>query len=148
MARLAPVSLHSDGEENYPESPQLQVQPASPSGPGSSDKENRNNSQNHLSSSAKRKKPVLGMGSGTQPTPRSVSGTKRRRLAERGALDHGSQAVHRRRLQQVNDTDYYDPDQDEDERRRVRKGLRDLTRELNGIVLASSSQSLQRLTCF
>ncbi|KAE8386339.1 Nse4 C-terminal-domain-containing protein [Aspergillus alliaceus] len=34
-------------------------------------------------------------------------------------------------LQQNIDKRYYDPDQDENERRRVRKGLRDLTRELH-----------------
>lgn len=134
MARLVPLSLHSDGEENYPDSPQVQVQPASPSGPGSSDKENRDTSRNHLSSSEKRRKSTQGMTSATQSTPRSASGNKRRRLTQRGLTDIGSQAAHKRRLQQVNDTDYYDPDQDENERRRIRKDLRDLTRELNGIV--------------
>lgn len=127
MARQAPVSLNSDGE-NYPESPQVQVQPASPSGPGSSDKENRGVSGTHLSPSDKRRKSTQGMASQAQSTR-----NKKRRVSERGLSDQGSQAVHRRRLRQINDTDYYDPDQDEEERRRVRKGLRDLTRELNGI---------------
>ncbi|KAK2754407.1 nuclear protein [Arachnomyces sp. PD_36] len=127
MARLAPVSLHSDGEENFPGTPQIQRQPASP---GSSEKENRDSSRTHQTSSEKRKKPTLGMNSATQPTPKSTQ-NKRRRLTERRESGLGSQAAHRRRLQQVNDTDYYDPDQDEGERRAVRKGLRDLTRELN-----------------
>lgn len=138
MAGLAPVSLRSDGEESYPESPQVQVQPASPSGPGSSDKENRNVARARLSPSEKRRKFTQGLSSQTQSTPMSTSGNgnKKRRLTERGLSDQGgSQAVHRRRLQKINDTDYYDPDQDEGERRRVRKGLRDLTRELNGIVV-------------
>lgn len=35
--------------------------------------------------------------------------------------------------QRMNEKDVYDPDQDTEERRRVRKGLRDLTRELYGM---------------
>ena len=30
------------------------------------------------------------------------------------------------------DKEYYDPDQDQDERRALRKGMRDLAKELNG----------------
>jgi len=58
----------------------------------------------------------------------SSSATKRRRLAE-GSLNLGrpSQDV---RSHQPSDKDFYDPDQDENERRRIRKELRDLTQEL------------------
>ncbi|KAG2417339.1 hypothetical protein HFD88_008558 [Aspergillus terreus] len=61
----------------------------------------------------------------------SSASTKRQRLARRTSnLPNGSQS--RMPLtQQDRDRQYYDPDQDERERRRVRKGLRDLTRELN-----------------
>lgn len=145
MARRAPVSLNSDGEENFPESPQIQVQSASPNGPGSSDKENRNAPRDRLSPSDKRRKSTQGTSS---QTPSTQGGNKKRRLTQRGLSDQSSQAVHRRRLQNINDTDFYDPDQNEEERRRVRKGLRDLTRELNGIVIAIESSSQQRKLTF
>jgi hypothetical protein len=65
----------------------------------------------------------------------SSASTKRQRLARRTSnLPNGSQS--RMPLtQQDRDRQYYDPDQDERERRRVRKGLRDLTRELNGTTM-------------
>ena len=84
-----------------------------------------------------------GMAPPTQPTPTSASGGKRRKLSGRGPSGLSSQATHQRRLQQVNDTDFYDPDQDEDERRRVRKGLRDLTRELNGMSTAFNRKTFK-----
>ena len=71
------------------------------------------------------------------PTPSSVEpGTphanKRRRLGERDAPNNVSQAVFQRELDEVDDTKYYDPDQPIEERRIVRKGIRDLFRELAG----------------
>ena len=44
-----------------------------------------------------------------------------------------SQAIHQWELEEAADTQYYDPDQAPEERRAVRKALRDLTRDLNGI---------------
>ena len=44
-----------------------------------------------------------------------------------------SQAAHERHLDEVIDTHFYDPDQDMNERRALRKGLRDLNRNLNGL---------------
>ncbi|KAL4913954.1 Nse4 C-terminal-domain-containing protein [Aspergillus aurantiobrunneus] len=95
------------------------VHPTSPRrSPGSpSDKENLENSAR-----SKRKSPTHNMSS-------SRSNAKRQRLGDRGSnvlagnqpLSHQSEA-HKK---------LYDPDQDAAERRRVRKGLRDLTRELN-----------------
>jgi non-structural maintenance of chromosomes element 4 len=49
-----------------------------------------------------------------------------------------SQARHRRELEERVDKDFYDPDQDERERRAVRKGMRDLNKELNGSSLATA----------
>ncbi|WEW55949.1 hypothetical protein PRK78_001384 [Emydomyces testavorans] len=54
---------------------------------------------------------------------------KRPRVSE-SALNV-SQAAHRKRLEEVVDTQFYDPDQDPEERRAVRKGLRDLSTKLN-----------------
>lgn len=52
-----------------------------------------------------------------------------------------SQAVHQRELEEAADTQYYDPDQAPEERRAVRKALRDLTNDLNGM---SSYRSQRR----
>lgn len=46
-----------------------------------------------------------------------------------------SQAAQEKATQEVNDTDFYDPDQNEEERRAVRKGLRELVKDLNGMML-------------
>lgn len=60
----------------------------------------------------------------------SASG-KRQRLANRTPnIQGGSQMP---QSQVDTDKKYYDPDQDEAERRWLRKGLRDLTRDLHGI---------------
>jgi hypothetical protein len=68
--------------------------------------------------------------------PSSVAGgssNKKRKLGDRSdALP--SQAVHRKELEERVDKQFYDPDQDEEERRATRKGLRDLAKELNGMV--------------
>ena len=63
----------------------------------------------------------------------SSASAKRQRLPNRIANNqHGSQSQ-MSPSQQDPDKQYYDPDQDEKERRRIRKGLRDLTRELHGM---------------
>ncbi|KAL2833552.1 Nse4 C-terminal-domain-containing protein [Aspergillus pseudoustus] len=62
----------------------------------------------------------------SQDMSASNSNTKRQRLAERTS-NAGSQSRPSRKAS----NQFYDPDQDEKERRRIRKGLRDLTRELN-----------------
>ncbi|EED17626.1 nuclear protein Qri2/Nse4, putative [Talaromyces stipitatus ATCC 10500] len=57
----------------------------------------------------------------------SSSGSKRRRLAElQGNMEYTQTRASQRAV-----TDYYDPDQDVSERREIRKGLRDLQRDLN-----------------
>ncbi|KAJ5146085.1 uncharacterized protein N7515_000649 [Penicillium bovifimosum] len=55
--------------------------------------------------------------------PSSRPQSKRQRLTDRNPNSQSGQSY--------NDTRYYDPDQDPEERRIVRKGLRDLGRELN-----------------
>ena len=55
------------------------------------------------------------------------------RLGERDAAPLASQLAHERELDEAADVQFYDPDQDMEERRAVRKGLRDLTRDLNGV---------------
>lgn len=61
----------------------------------------------------------------------SSSGTKRVRLAELQGNAESTQSSQPRASQRaVNE--YYDPDQDVAERRKIRKGLRDLQREMNG----------------
>ena len=55
--------------------------------------------------------------------------SKRQRLSGR-SMNTQSQTSSQRI--QSSGNRYYDPDQDAGERRRVRKGLRDLTRDLNG----------------
>ncbi|OOO08555.1 Nse4 family protein [Aspergillus oryzae] len=61
----------------------------------------------------------------------SSANAKRQRLSNRASnIQSGSQSQVSP-SQQDRDKQFYDPDQDEKERRRVRKGLRDLTRELH-----------------
>ncbi|KAH8423477.1 non-structural maintenance of chromosomes element 4 family protein [Aspergillus melleus] len=96
--------------------------PSQHSSPGTySDKENNQ----HQNSSQNRKRTQ------DRAMASSSASAKRQRLANRIANNqHGSQSQISR-SQQDPDKQYYDPDQDEKERRRIRKGLRDLTRELH-----------------
>lgn len=61
-----------------------------------------------------------------------MSSNKRRRVSEDNLGVPSSQAAHRRQLSEANDTEYYDPDQDPEERRRIRKEFKDLAALLNG----------------
>ncbi|KAL8694115.1 MAG: hypothetical protein Q9218_001168 [Villophora microphyllina] len=68
------------------------------------------------------------------PTPTSVEdGTprsnKRRKLSERG-VPNASQVAHEKELDKLGHNQYYDPNQSMAERRAVRKGIRDLSKEL------------------
>lgn len=66
------------------------------------------------------------------PTADSASsGTKRRRLAELQSNTQSTQPTQFLRSSQRPVTDFYDPDQNVQERREIRKSLRDLTRDLN-----------------
>ncbi|KAL1971015.1 hypothetical protein VTN77DRAFT_2849 [Rasamsonia byssochlamydoides] len=104
-----------------------------PSPSSSSDKEN-STARGSRSRPEKRKSDSQTMASSSLPTPSSDSPTnKRRRLAERQSnVATGSQSQSQpRRSQRFSLNDVFDPDQDENERRRIRKEFRDLTRELN-----------------
>lgn len=69
----------------------------------------------------------------------SLSGSKRVRLAElQGNAESTQSSQFQTRASQRAANDYYDPDQDVAERRKIRKGLRDLQREMNGIFARRS----------
>ena len=61
-----------------------------------------------------------------------ASANKRRKTSGDNLGMPPSQAAHARELSEINDTRYYDPDQDPEERRKVRKELKDLATLLNG----------------
>ncbi|KAJ5619327.1 hypothetical protein N7510_003311 [Penicillium lagena] len=87
------------------------------SSPGrSSDKENHRQSVNKRTA---------------MPPPSSAN--KRRRLTDHDPNIQSQMPMSQRNVQNR----YYDPDQDAGERRKIRKGLRDLTRELNGKFTSS-----------
>jgi hypothetical protein len=67
-------------------------------------------------------------------TPRTARRSKRRRIEEPSQqlpASFDSQMAHERELEDI-DTQFYDPDQDPNERRAVRKAIRDLAKQLNG----------------
>ena len=77
------------------------------------------------------------------PTPNSgddeaPSSGKRRRLEDRGGKPLASQSAHERRLGEEADKRYYDPEQNPDERRQVRREMRDLARDFAGKISAFS----------
>lgn len=111
---------------------QLSSPPSSPAD-DRSDKENRN-----------RRRPQVGkrksdMALNASAAGSSSSGSKRVRLAElQGNVDSIQSSQFQPRASQRAANDYYDPDQDVTERRKIRKGLRDLQREMNGIFARRS----------
>ncbi|KAL8920688.1 MAG: hypothetical protein Q9172_004402 [Xanthocarpia lactea] len=158
MARRANIHI-SDEEESASEPPQKSThqdsrrvnsntQPLSPSPAASfsSDKENRNTpapgSRSTTGKSKRMPPPKLPTpASAGNGTPRSA---KRRKLAER-ALPNASQVAHNGELEKLGNTQFYDPNQSMTERRAVRKGIRDLSKELTDSraeYLAPSSDGL------
>ncbi|KAL8835744.1 MAG: hypothetical protein Q9176_006753 [Flavoplaca citrina] len=135
MARRANMHI-SDEEDSGSEVPRTSArqnsrrvdnQPLSPSPAASfsSDKENR-----QASTTAKSKR----MPPPKLPTPAlAESGTprsaKRRKLGER-RLPNESQVAHEGELEKLGHAQFYDPNQSMAERRAVRKGIRDLSKEL------------------
>ena len=100
----------------------------SPSASFSSDKENRDATP-RLS---KQKGKSTPMAPPQRPTPDNTAlSNKKRKLAER-EVPNASQAAHRRQLEEVGDSRFYDPNQSIAERRKVRKEYRDLSRDLTG----------------
>ena len=103
----------------------------SPAASFSSDKENRGSTAQQGNGKSKAmpppKLPTPALGDNDAPRT-----NRKRKLAEREAPT-ASQIAHARELDEVGDTQYYDPDQSMEERRAIRKGFRDLSRELTGV---------------
>ena len=115
----------------------------SPAASFSSDKENREDvaDMSRQGKGNDRAPPLSKFPTPTSVEPATPRTNKRRRLEDRD-VPMSSQAVHQRELEEAADTQYYDPDQAPEERRAVRKALRDLTRDLNGmfpIILSKNS---------
>ena len=102
----------------------------SPAPSFSSDKENNHGSR-APSRGAKGKAGSARMSTPAQTERRDSAGPSRKRKAP-DALHNPSQARHQRELNQRVDKTFYDPDQDDTERRAVRKGMRALNKEVNG----------------
>lgn len=128
MARLAarpPSHSQRDSEDLVDEasSPSADSEELSPSASQvsqTSDKENRLLGPRATMSGQKRKSTEANMAASTSSGKRRRSGLP-------------SQAIFQREVEARKDKDYYDPDQNPEERRAVRKGMRDLAKELNGI---------------
>ena len=74
--------------------------------------------------------------------PQTMAHARRAKRARLSARDSNVQATQSQVASQAtrnSANQFYDPDQDHRERRQVRKGLRDLTRDLNGKADSSSS---------
>lgn len=97
----------------------------SPSASFSSDKENRENNHNAVSNKGKGR-----MGPPSLPVSIDDTGraNKRRRLGER---DTSTLSPSASRIASRNDADWYDPEQDQDERREIRISLRNNAREIH-----------------
>ncbi|KAL8641376.1 MAG: hypothetical protein Q9228_001807 [Teloschistes exilis] len=99
----------------------------SPAASFSSDKENRVIPARSNGISKQMPPPKLPTpASAEDGTPRS---NKRRKLGER-TLPNASQVAHEKELDKLGHNQYYDPNQSMAERRAVRKGIRDLSKEL------------------
>jgi non-structural maintenance of chromosomes element 4 len=134
MARIAQVvsrGLEETSQSRFGRGSEATRDPAA--SPSYSDKENRPTSNNSLRR-GKRKSGNQAMPPPSQRGSGPASSTsKRRRLAEvsSNTLENGSQSAIQSPTRR-NSNKFYDPDQDENERRRVKKELRDLTRDLHG----------------
>ncbi|KAL8902941.1 MAG: hypothetical protein Q9207_004264 [Kuettlingeria erythrocarpa] len=155
MARRAEIHVPDDDDyaatPSHPDSRRVNgvasLSP-SPAASFSSDKENQTASA-RLSRSTNRKPkgmqpPKLPISASAEDgTPRAA---KRRRLCERG-VPNASQVAHEEQLRDVGENKCYDPNQSMEERRAVRKGIRDLSKELTGSraeFLTPSSNGLVR----
>ena len=107
--------------------------PHSPARSFSSDKENQEaaSDSSRLANAKSRAMPPPNLPLSTSAEPASSRANKRRRLSERDA-PNASQVAHERELRELGNVEFYDPDQDMDERRAVRKGIRDLSHALTG----------------
>lgn len=143
MARLVNMPLPDDEDEDIHTNSTRRPRRTHGANPGSlspspaasfsSDKENRESAP-ESSHQANGKSKAMGPPKIPTPTsaePLSARGNKRRRLGERGA-PNASQMAHERELRELGNVQFYDPEQDMDERRAVRKEIRDLSKELTG----------------
>lgn len=151
MARIShntPRPLHEDSSSRSHEDKTQSADTSSSLAGSTSDKENHDVAERDSSRAEKRKQVRTMDASDLATSSQDASASKRRRLAERESNVQSQSGSHsqRRRPIQLTDKDFYDPDQDIHERRRIIKGLRDLTRELHGtdpsIILRRN-----RLTC-
>lgn len=115
---MAPIGHSQLDEQSAPNS-----SPPSPPG-SSSDKENP-------------RRRTINKRSKAQMAPQSHD--KRRRLTDRSTNIHSQIPS----SQRVGKNKFYDPDQDVNERRKVRRDLRDLTREFNGMLSPSTPPHLR-----
>ena len=99
----------------------------SPASSQSSDKENTRSRDE--SRGQKRRSDGTTMSESSRPA--SAAGPSKRRHLEERSRRLSSQAAHQRELNQRVDKQFYDPDQDEEERRQNKKEMRDLTKALN-----------------
>jgi hypothetical protein len=139
MARLnvrnTPSDAESDQDSSQAPTPQrvTSATSASPALSFSSDKENHGQSEGIVPRGAKRKSASSRMPDSSSAASSSLN--KRRKLGDRSqALP--SQAVHRRELEERVNKQFYDPDQNQEERRATRKAIRDLAKELNGLTFS------------
>ena len=58
----------------------------------------------------------------------------KRKVSERDGSLNATQTIHRQRLEEAGNRDFYDPEQSMEQRRAVRRDYRDLSRELTGII--------------
>ena len=104
----------------------------SPAASFSSDKENRPAAESARAPQRAKNKTM-----GPPQTPASDRATPRqnlkRKLGDRDAPANATQAMHQRQLDDVGDTDFYDPEQSMEQRRALRRDYRDLSRELTGM---------------
>lgn len=136
MARIShntPRPLHEDSSSRSHEDKTQSADTSSSLAGSTSDKENHDVAERDSSRAEKRKQVRTMDASDLATSSQDASASKRRRLAERESNVQSQSGSHsqRRRPIQLTDKDFYDPDQDIHERRRIIKGLRDLTRELH-----------------
>jgi len=106
----------------------------SPAASFSSDKENRAaaTSSARASNGKSKAMPPPKLPTPTSIEPATPRASKRRKLSERD-VPNASQVAHQKQLEEIDDIEHYDPNQSMEERRGIRKEIRDLSRELNGM---------------
>ena len=105
----------------------------SPAASFSSDKENRSvsNSARNANSKSQAMPPPSKLPTPNSAEPEATRASKRRRLSERDAPNAPDSAF-TAEADVPGNSSHYDPDQNVDERRAIRKDYRDLSRELTG----------------